>query len=184
VTTASRPRLRESLGRALPWVAVAGLVLVAVGQLRARGGIDEGVSAPSFDATLDDGTTFRPEAYRDRVVVLNFWGSHCPPCRREAPALARVAAELRARGDVLVGLSVDPTPLAEAVRAGRAFGMNYSLALAPEAALDAYRVRVLPTTVIIAPGGRVARTIVGEVDEARLRAEVAAARGLLSSPPR
>lgn len=184
VPTPLPSRLRDAAGRALPWVATGILVLVAIGQLRARGGIEEGVAAPAFEAVLDDGARFTLAAHRDHVVVLNFWGSYCPPCRSEAPALARVAAELRARGDLLVGLSVDRAPLADVARAGRGFGMTYPLGLAPAEALDAYRVRLLPTTVVIAPGGHVARTIVGEVDEARLRAAIADARALLSSPPR
>lgn len=39
-------------------------------------------------------------ALRGQVTVLHFWGSWCPPCRREMPELARLVAALRAEKSV------------------------------------------------------------------------------------
>ena len=57
---------------------------------------------------------------RDRVVVVNVWGSWCPPCREEAPVLAKVSAEYAARGVSFVGINVRDNPAA-----ARAFEENY-----------------------------------------------------------
>ena len=37
----------------------------------------------------------RPPAFAGRVTLLNFWGTWCPPCRRELPGLVRLADRLR-----------------------------------------------------------------------------------------
>ncbi len=39
-----------------------------------------------------DGKDLSLSAYAGKVVVLNVWGSWCPPCRKEAPALADAVA--------------------------------------------------------------------------------------------
>jgi thiol-disulfide isomerase/thioredoxin len=43
------------------------------------------VDTASFTAA--DGTDMTLDAYRGQVVVLNFWATWCPPCRKEMPML-------------------------------------------------------------------------------------------------
>lgn len=45
------------------------------------------------------GSPVTQESISGRVVVLNFWGTWCPPCRLELPHLAKLHGELRDRGD-------------------------------------------------------------------------------------
>ncbi len=44
--------------------------------------------------------------YPDTVIVLNFWGAWCAPCRAEAPNLATASRDLRAKGVQFVGINV------------------------------------------------------------------------------
>lgn len=50
-----------------------------------------GAIAPDFEWIGDDGQTRRLSTYRGKIVVVNFWATWCEPCRREMPALQRVA---------------------------------------------------------------------------------------------
>src|SRR5438045_8711603 len=60
---------------------------------------------PAVSGTTLAGGTFGPADYQGRVVVVNLWNSECPPCRREAPALAAAQSTLsRDGGVVFVGV--------------------------------------------------------------------------------
>lgn len=46
-----------------------------------------GEAAPGFSWTGPDGNTFTLEDFKGKYVLLDFWGSWCPPCRKENPHL-------------------------------------------------------------------------------------------------
>jgi peroxiredoxin len=45
--------------------------------------------------------------FRGQVVILNFWATWCPPCDQELPSLMDMQNQMRARGVVVVGVSID-----------------------------------------------------------------------------
>lgn len=67
-------------------------------------------TAPSF--TLKDiaGRDVSLDAYRGKVVVLNFWSKTCPPCIKEMPDIAELTRILKPKSDVaVVTISTDDT---------------------------------------------------------------------------
>ena len=173
-----RPRsLLERITRgALPWAAIVVLGGLALAEMRGAGGPAEGHAAPALAVELDDGERFELAAHRGHVVVVNFWGTYCPPCRAEAPVLTRAWQGLRGSGDLLIGVAVDRAPLAEVARFARGLGMRYPIAVGELDLLGSFRVRLLPTTVVVDRQGVVARTLVGEVSDDSLARALAAAR--------
>lgn len=172
----SRSLLERIVRGALPWAAIAVLGGLAVAEMRGGGGPDEGRAAPALGITLHDGTRFELASQRGHVVVVNFWGTYCPPCRAEAPVLTRAWQRLRSTGDVLIGVAVDRAPLAEVTRFARGLGMQYPIAVGPLELLGRFRVRMVPTTVVINGRGIVTRALVGEVSDDSLAEAIAAAR--------
>jgi len=53
--------------------------------------------------------------YPDTVIVLNFWGAWCAPCRAEAPYLATAFNDVRAKGVQFVGINVKEQNRSDAV---------------------------------------------------------------------
>src|SRR5205085_4051736 len=53
-----------------------------------------------------DGKPFTLGSLRGEVVVVNFWASWCPPCRKELPALQALHTRLGGQGRV-VAISID-----------------------------------------------------------------------------
>ena len=45
--------------------------------------------------------------FRGQVVVLNFWGTFCPPCIEETPSLVQMQARLKDKGVVVLAVSID-----------------------------------------------------------------------------
>jgi len=80
--------------------------------------------APDFTATTLTGSRLSFAAYRGQVVVVNFWGSWCGPCREEAPTLAVTARQYRPAGVSFLGVDVRDTT-ASALAFAHNYGISY-----------------------------------------------------------
>lgn len=166
----TRPSLLQLAGRSLPWLFVAGLVALAVTQIRGGGGaVPDGSRAPALSVQTDDGTRVDLARSRGKLLVLNFWGTYCAPCRAEAPVLQRAHERLvrENRGSVL-GVAVDRARLSDVTEFARRLGMLYPIAVGPMDVLQRYEVDVVPTTYVIGGNGLVRTSFVGAVTDGEL----------------
>jgi len=113
-----------------------------------------GTPAPPFSLTTIDGKTVTLAAYRGKTLVINVWGSWCPPCRLETPDLIDEANAMRAKGVAFLG--VDTTETAAVVRSfSAAKGVPYPEVATTNASAFAhdYGITNYPTTIVIDPSG-------------------------------
>ena len=124
--------------------------------------------ASDFPLMLLTGEPMRLADLRGKVVVLNFWGTWCPPCRKEMPALQRIWEEYRELGVEFVGVAV--LDVEEDVREfAESTGVTYPLGLDTTGLITrAYRVTSFPTTFLIDSDGVESRRI-GIVNAGALR---------------
>ena len=121
--------------------------------------------APDFTGTTLTGSRLSFSSYRGRVVVLNFWGSWCAPCREEAPALAAAAHQYLTSGVAFLGVDVrDTTASAEAF--ARDFGIAYPSVSDASSVITLDFTAVVPiagtpTTLVIDRTGHVAGAVFG-----------------------
>ncbi len=131
-----------------------------------------GPVAPPVSGSTLTGGKLSLAAYRGHVVVLNFWGSWCAPCRAEAPALAALARRFQPAGVRFVG--VDIRDNAAAARAFlHDFGITYPSFSDPGDMIAlAFRSTVppagIPTTLVVGRSGRIGARIVGQASQAGL----------------
>jgi peroxiredoxin len=139
--------------------------------------------APRVSGTTVTGQHLSLTAYRGKVIVLNFWGSWCEPCRAEAPALGTLARQMYSRGVRFVGVDVRDEP--DAARGFmQTFSISYPSLSDPndEIALLFHATvppSAIPTTLVIDRTGRIAARIVGGANYSGLKAlidDVAAER--------
>jgi len=112
------------------------------------------VPAPGFSVQDLQGNTLDLAAYKGKVLVINFWATWCPPCRREIPDFIAVYKELKAEGLEILGLSVDETTGPALLDWTRKMGINYPIALATPEIVKAYEPGdYIPATIIIDRNG-------------------------------
>lgn len=134
-------------------------------------------AAPRVTGALLNGQRFSLTADRGDVVVLNFWGSWCAPCRREAPVLAALSRYFGHEPVRFVGDDVHDSVIA-ARAFERTFAIGYpSLNDHGEQVALAFHGTVppaaIPSTLLIDRTGHIAARVVGEVSYAGLRALIA-----------
>ena len=103
------------------------------------------------------------EDFTQKLVILNFWATWCAPCTDEMPTLEMLWHDYRARGLVVLGVSVDrgaPRTLLEPYLAH--LRLTFPIVLDPDVkTAGAWRVASLPATFIVKPGGEVAGMAAG-----------------------
>ena len=137
-----------------------------------------GERVPDFTLANLSGDSVRFSDLEGQAVVLNFWATWCPPCRREMPLLDAIQKQYKSRGLSVVGIDVGED--ADVVRRYIAsIGVAYPIWVdAPnrQAGVDSTQ-RLhgrfggvgLPTTIFIDPEGRVRGRRLGELNRAVLQ---------------
>ncbi len=133
--------------------------------------------APAVSGELLDGTPFDLGSLRGSVIVVNFWGSWCAPCRAEAPELEATNQATKALGVALVGVDIrDGRDAATAFMAD--FHLTYPSLFDPPGRIDlAFHdvpPNVVPATVLIDRAYRVAAVFRKRVTQRELEAAVRA----------
>jgi cytochrome c biogenesis protein CcmG, thiol:disulfide interchange protein DsbE len=110
--------------------------------------------------------------YRGRVVVLNFWGTWCKPCKDESPLLERWHRRIRDRGATVLGVDMlDVTSDAENFIAE--YDLTYPMLKDRDGdGIEAFGVIQYPETFVIDRQGRIAAIRRGPVDDSFMRSSV------------
>ena len=126
-------------------------------------------AARDFDLDLIGGGTVQLSDLRGKVVMVDFWASWCPPCRVEAPALAKVYREFQGQPVEFLGVDIwDNIGDAELLlqQEGQAYPNGFDAS--GVVAID-YGVRGIPEKYFIDREGILVKKLSGPLTETTLR---------------
>jgi peroxiredoxin len=136
-----------------------GIALLPMGSQAAEGVCAANAKAANLNLTFKDihGKSVVLSDYKGKVVLLDFWATWCPPCRKEIPGFIDLYNKYKSRGLVVVGVSMDEEA-ADVSHFAAQIGMNYPILLGfgrEEYLKPAFGELPLPTSFVIARDGRI-----------------------------
>jgi peroxiredoxin len=118
--------------------------------------------APNFALKTADGKTIELKKLQGKVVIVNFWATWCPPCRREIPGMTKVYAKYEAKGLEIVGIALDNDGWGVVTPWIAKNPINYPVVLGDRALTEQWGgIPSIPTTFIIDRKGNIAGKHVG-----------------------
>lgn len=119
--------------------------------------------APDFTLPDMDGKSHTLSGYRDKVVLLNFWATWCPPCRREMPSMEMLSQALKGRPfQVLACDQQEDDDTVFVFTSQLSPAPTFPVLMDSKSAISrAYDVPGLPTTFLIDKTGQIAYRAVG-----------------------
>ena len=134
------------------------------------------VSMPEFSLpSVVDGTTVNSAAFKDKVLLITFFATWCPPCRQEIPTLKKLQNELGPQGFSVLGLSVDeggPKIVAKLVKQEK---INYPVLMANRSTADNFGgIAGIPTSFLVNRQGHVVKKYPGYIPHKLLERDIKA----------
>ncbi|MFC9226277.1 TlpA family protein disulfide reductase [Streptomyces hygroscopicus] len=149
--------------------------------VQGKGGVDTVPEGGRKDVPQLSGKTLAGKPldvadYKGKIVVLNVWGSWCAPCRAEAPNLAKVAKDTKAKGVQFIGINTRDDNPAPALKFEKEYNVDYPSLYDPIGKLmlrfpkGSLNPQAIPSTIVLDREGRIAARALTPLSEERLRA--------------
>lgn len=124
----------------------------------------DGKKAADFTLKTLDGKNVKLSDYKGKVVIIDFWATWCPPCRKGIPDLVALQKEYK-DNLVVIGISLDQqNTMKDLAPFIKQYGINYPVVLGTEKVVQDYgNIQAIPTSFIIDQSGNIVDTHVGLV---------------------
>ncbi len=133
----------------------------------------------AFDFSLKsiDGKVIKLSDFRGKVVLLDFWATWCPPCKKGIPDLIEIQKSFNNEVQV-IGITLDENPMKVVPSFVKEYKINYPVLIGTEEVTKMYGgIDAIPTTFIINKSGQITNKFIGLVDKDILVNEIKKAMG-------
>jgi cytochrome c biogenesis protein CcmG/thiol:disulfide interchange protein DsbE len=120
--------------------------------------------APDFALKTLEGKTVKLSDYKGKIIIIDFWATWCPPCRKGIPDLIELQ-KAYSKDLVIVGISLDQERTLKDLKPFiENYGINYPVVLGNEKVVKDYGgVNAIPTSFIVDQKGFIIDSHVGLV---------------------
>ncbi|WP_127594168.1 redoxin domain-containing protein [Paenibacillus lautus] len=123
-----------------------------------------GQKAADFELLGMDGGVHTMSEYEGKARVINFWGTYCPPCVREMPALQAQWEKWNSQGVEIIGINVGENKMTVENFVGQT-GVKFPILMDPKRnAVASFGVGPMPTTFFVTASGKIDHIRIGELD--------------------
>jgi len=132
--------------------------------------VEQRNSAPELTALDFERKVIDLKDYKNKVIVLNVWGSWCGPCRKEASELQALYLKNKESGVEFIGINIRDSKVS-AEKFITNFGITYPNIFDRDGVKllgfkDTLPANAIPSTVLIDKNGKVAARQLGPIDRA------------------
>lgn len=119
-------------------------------------------TAPDFTLPTADGKTLKLSDFKGKAVIIDFWATWCPPCRKGIPDLIELQNKYGSKGLQIIGVSVDQDTKPEVIPFIKDKGINYPVVYADNKVVMNYGgIRAIPTSFVIDKQGKIVASYEG-----------------------
>ncbi|VAX19638.1 hypothetical protein MNBD_NITROSPINAE04-1804 [hydrothermal vent metagenome] len=123
------------------------------------------VDAENFHLKSVNGKRFRFSSLKDKVVLLNFWATWCPPCKKEMPSMERLYKEFKLSGFEVVAVALDKSSPATVKEFIKEMGVSFIALHDPDGITsNLYSVSGVPYSYLVTRESKIAFRVAGGID--------------------
>lgn len=132
-----------------------------------------GQKAPDFTLENLKGEKVSLTSLKGKVVIIDFWATWCPPCRKEIPHFNELYAAYKSKGVEILGVSLDRDAKKTLQEFLKSTQVNYPILIGNNSIAETYQQYVnanerggIPFTFILDKKGEIAEVFVGYREKA------------------
>lgn len=120
-----------------------------------------------------DGKAIDSNTFKGKALLINFWATWCPPCRKEIPSLIELQNKYGAKGFSVIGISTDQGGSSLVAKFAQKMDINYPVVISDSNTPRNFgNILGIPTTFLVDKEGNVRKRYDGYVDHETLERDL------------